>query len=139
MKQLFSISIVLTILIACNKKVSPSPATIKDSIVGIWSGRYGTNRNNPTAGSIWCAEIKANDSIIVYDLDSLPNSSSMYIARGKWSITEKNLLASWQYANGDKYSSRASVSNQNKSMDGNFFLTNNSTRKDSFFFNKLPK
>lgn len=145
MKQLFIILIAIITFIACSKKDIPVPtpnipSPIKDSIVGIWSGRYNTDRKNPEDGIKWCMELKANDSIIVYNVDSLPNPTGSII-KGKWSIIENKIAAYWIYGTDlvRQYSFIASISNQQKSMDGYYFNATNPTNKYPFFFNKLPK
>lgn len=148
MKQL--LIIIISICIACNKNdnsISMPPPTFndttiaRDSMIGIWSGRFDAERKNPTQGDLWCFEIKANDSVFVYQGDSIPNIASVVIGKGKWAITDNKLISYWKYiSNGDKYISNGTISKQQKNMDGTYFDSSyNPSRKYNFYLTKISQ
>jgi hypothetical protein len=115
------------IFLSCKKDKAPESA----SIVGFWSGKYGSSTDYPTSG--YAALFRANGTVRFFNSTDTATATK---AEGTYTISGSAVTASYTYSVGDSYSVSAIVDSKFTFLEGSWGSGANTTNGGKWFMAK---
>ena len=128
-KLIIAVIVCSFVFISCKKE--DSPAKENPSIVGFWSGKYGSSADYPTSG--YAALFRANGTVRFFNSTDTVAATK---AEGTYLVSGSTVTASYTYSVGDSYSVSAIVDAKFTFLEGSWGSGANTTNGGKWFMNK---
>jgi hypothetical protein len=128
----FIVAVIVSSLffISCKKENCPAPET--PSVVGFWSGKYGSAANYPSIG--YAALFRSNGTVRFFNSADTVAATK---AEGTYTISGSTVTASYTYIGvGDSYSISATVDSKFTFLEGTYGSGANTTNGGKWFMIK---
>ena len=131
MKKLFGALLLGSIvLVSCKKESCPAPES--PTIVGFWTGKYGSVSAYPTLG--YSALFRSNGTVRFYDGTDTTTASK---AEGTYTVSGSTVTSTYNYlSGGSQFSVSATVDSKFTFLEGTYGSGLNTTNGGKWFMNK---